>query len=84
MTAQPSDWDPKDERFVQGLITGGGPHPSGSAERVARILGRARREVAMRDFITFIFGRIWAVILLVGAQLYAEFRKWQAGLKPPC
>ena len=38
--------------------------------RVAKILGQARRETSVRDVIVFSCGRLWAVLLSLGAVLY--------------
>jgi hypothetical protein len=41
--------------------------------RVEQILRRARREVGLRDFLTFCGARLWTAVLAIGAELYAAF-----------
>ena len=44
-----------------------------SEERIQRIVRRARREVGVRDLLTFCFARIWTVLLILGAVCSAWY-----------
>ena len=43
--------------------------------RIARVMQRIRTEVASRDVLLFVFVRIWATALEVGAGMFAAKRK---------
>lgn len=43
----------------------------GTEERAARIVRRARRELASRDLVVLSLARMWAALLTMGARLYA-------------
>jgi hypothetical protein len=52
------------------LATGVPPRTAG--ERADDILARVRREVTVRDLLTFAVGRIWLVLLVITSWLYAH------------
>ncbi len=47
-----------------------------SQQRIRQIVRRARREVGVRDLLTFCLARIWTVLLILGAVSSA----WSASI----
>ena len=57
---------------------------STSPERIRRIVDRARREVGVRDLVTFCVAHIWCVLLILGAVCCRWYVSHQdAALRPP-
>ena len=46
-----------------------------SGQRIRRIVQRARREVGLRDLLTFCVARIWSVLLILGAVCSVWYAK---------
>jgi hypothetical protein len=53
----------------------------GHERRVRKILTQARREVGVRDLVTFAFARMWTVVLAIGATMYALINRWHVSGK---
>ncbi len=60
-----------------------------SEQRIRRVIQRARREVGIRDLLTFCLARIWTVLLILGAVCSAWYasagnhtRSPDAGIEP--
>jgi hypothetical protein len=47
----------------------------GHERRVQTVLRRARQETGVRDLVSFSLGRMWTVLLSLGAVVYALFAR---------
>lgn len=49
---------------------------SGSGERADRVMRRVRQETSTKDMVSFSFGKMWSVLLVVVASFVVIAEKW--------
>ncbi len=70
-------------RWISGPADDHDVEESDSPDRVDRILGRHRREVALRDVLTFGLARIWTALLSMTGAVAAAWGETAAGSRRP-
>jgi hypothetical protein len=76
MTPEDPHLDSVTQRAIAELAAEAPPRVSAAHHRAEQVVRRVRRELMVKDLLTFVTARLVTVLLVIAGGMYGRYRQW--------